>query len=171
MSDVNPDVGPAAAAPTPRPTARVLLVDDSDRLLLFSSRAATDANTRWYTVGGGVRPGESLQEAARREVREETGLSDVRLSDVVWTGRPWLTTRRGITYLVRQHYFLARVPAFDVDTSAFEPFERSMVTGHRWWTLEELRTTSDLLRPAGLPLLLERLLADGPPVRPRTVDG
>lgn len=159
------------SAPVHRPTARVLLVDDADRLLLFSSREQPSASTRWYAIGGGVEPGESLHDAAVREVREETGLADVTLSGEVWTGRPWLAFREGLTHEVRQHYFLARVPAFDIDTSAFEEFEKAMVTGQRWWTLDELRATTDVLRPVDLAGLLDQLLTEGPPPEPFVVDG
>lgn len=49
------DVGPlgsgtmpsqATPAPFPRRSARVLLLDETDRLLLFSSRNASDGSTR-----------------------------------------------------------------------------------------------------------------------------
>jgi hypothetical protein len=86
-------------------------------------------------------------------------------------GRPWIAVWGGVAYEVRQRYFLARVPAFAIDTSGFEEFEKANVTGHCWWTAEELATTTDVLRPAGLPQLLAQLLADGPPDRPITVDG
>ncbi len=159
----------AAAAPVPRPSARVLLVDECDRVLLFSSR--DHGVTRWYTVGGGVEPGESFEQAALREVAEETGLTGITLSREVWRGRPWTTTRGGVTHQVEQRYFLARVASARVDTSRLEDFERSMITGHRWWSVAELAVTTDLLRPAGLAQLLAILLADGPPASPVSVDG
>jgi 8-oxo-dGTP pyrophosphatase MutT (NUDIX family) len=154
-----------------RETVRVLLIDESDRLLLFSSGTRSDGSLRWYAVGGGAEHGESLQAAALREVREETGLPGVTLSSEVWTGQPWRTVREGITYEVRQHYFMARVSAFEVDTSTFETFERDLFTGHRWWSLDDLRSTGDTLRPATLPALFEQLLAKGPPPVPLVVAG
>ncbi len=66
------DVTSYAAAAS---SARVLLLDEADRLLLFSCRDESAGITRWYAVGGGVRPGESHEQAALRELREETGLT------------------------------------------------------------------------------------------------
>ncbi len=57
-----------------RPAARVVLLDAENRVLLFHTvdPFVPDVVT-WVTPGGGVEPGEELVEAARRELREETG--------------------------------------------------------------------------------------------------
>src|SRR5690606_25335514 len=55
--------------------ARVLLLDDADRLLLVRGHdLGQPARSWWLTGGGGVDPGESDLDAAVREVREETGI-------------------------------------------------------------------------------------------------
>ena len=69
-----------------RLTARVLLFDPQDRILLVRGRAnaAADAPSFWFTVGGGADPGETLEQAARREITEETGFTAVELGPTVW---------------------------------------------------------------------------------------
>lgn len=67
-----------------RRSARVLLLDGDGRILLF--RCYLDSSRPglghcWVTPGGGVNDGETLVEAAVRELREETGLV-VRCDDV-----------------------------------------------------------------------------------------
>lgn len=155
----------------PRPSARVLMIDDADRLLLFSVGDRAEGSLRWFPPGGGVEPGESHEQAAVREVREETGLADVALSREVWRGRPWVSVREGVEYEFHQRYFMARVPVFDVDTSGFEDVEKASITGFRWWTMAELAATDEDLRPAELAGLVARLLVDGLPDEPITVAG
>ncbi|HEY1320040.1 MAG TPA: NUDIX domain-containing protein [Streptosporangiaceae bacterium] len=150
--------------PKLRPTARVLLLDDADRLLLFRS-VNESGRAFWFPPGGGIEPGEDAPAAARREVAEETGLAGLELVAEVWRRRhvfDW----HGVTYDLRERWFLARVPAFEIDTAGFEPVERDEITGHRWWTLPELHAATDDLVPRDLAQRLETLLTAGPPATP-----
>lgn len=44
--------------------------------------------------------------------------------------------------------------------------EHDIVNEYRWWSLDELRHTDDIVFPGELPMLLERLLAGGVPAEP-----
>jgi 8-oxo-dGTP pyrophosphatase MutT (NUDIX family) len=57
-------------------------VEHEDRVLFIRHPDAPDS---WGLPGGGVEPGETLAETARREVREETGV-EVRVTDA-WKAR------------------------------------------------------------------------------------
>jgi 8-oxo-dGTP diphosphatase len=67
----------------PIPGVGVALIEDGRILLVRKSRGPWA--DRWAVPGGKVEMGETMEEAAVREVREETGLR-VRLGPVVWTG-------------------------------------------------------------------------------------
>lgn len=60
------------------PAAGIALFDDAGRVLLARHRH----DGQWGTPGGGMEPGESPEEAARRECLEETGLT-VRETELV----------------------------------------------------------------------------------------
>jgi len=155
--------------PVIRPTARVLLLDNLDRVLLFRGQDPANPNVRfWFPAGGGIEPGETAEDAARREVSEETGLADFILGPHIWNRRH-VFSFNGTNQDVREVWFFARVPVFDIDTSGFSKLERKIVREHRWWTERELETTTDVLTPRDLAPLLRDLLDNGFPKSPVTV--
>lgn len=138
-----------------RRTARVLLIDDHDRLLLFRDTDPGLQDVHWWiTPGGGIDPGESDAEAAVRELFEESGVV-VRQADLVG---PVMTRRvvHGYTDVVVDQedvFFACWVPAFSVSDAGHTPEERVLMTGHYWWTRAELAATSEVVWPAELPTL------------------
>ena len=70
---------------TSRVAARVVLLDPANRVLLFRYVEPWSRHAIWATPGGGLEPGETDAAAACREVVEETGLTDVALSPIIWT--------------------------------------------------------------------------------------
>ena len=148
--------------PTDRRAARVLLVDDERRVLLLQGGdpSAPERGQWWLTPGGGLDAGEEPVQAAARELLEETGLR-VPPEDLGEPVHQRLTEFRfdGADYRQSEHYFLLRVPSYEVDTSGPESWIDPGITGHRWWRLDELRATDEATFPEDLPELLDRVLA------------
>lgn len=144
-----------------RRSARVLLLDSSDRLLLLNY------GDQWFTPGGGVDQGETLREAAARELAEELGL----VLDGEQLGPVVAVTSGYVSYswiegLLRDDYFLHRVTTLDVDPSGLGPHEVAAFRGYRWWTVEELATTDQTVYPLQLAPLLTELIAGRIPAEP-----
>jgi 8-oxo-dGTP pyrophosphatase MutT (NUDIX family) len=144
----------------PRRASRVLVVDEAGRILLLHGfDPARPGHGYWFTVGGGLDPGETAVQGAARELFEETGLRicPQALGEPVWFEVAEFPFD-GRWYRQEQQFFLLRVPAWEIDTAGFDEVERASVDGHRWWTLDELATTDERYYPSGLPGLVHTLV-------------
>ncbi len=141
-----------------RRTARVILLDPEDRILLMKGRLPSqpDAPGVWFTVGGGIEAGETVLEAAAREIREETGLENVVFGDVLWRAEATFADRKSRPVRVKDTFVLARCDGGDLSRSGWEAMEREFVDDMRWWTLSELASSAE---PTWPPDLAARLSA------------
>ena len=151
-----------------RITARVLLFDPGGRVLLMKGRLphAPDAPGEWFTVGGGVEPGESVLQAAAREIVEETGFSGVELGRVVWLREVEAVTRRGDMVLVKETYVTARCRGGEPCRDGWDARERSLIDDIRWWSPDEIEAADETFHPQGAARLLAELIAGEPPEIP-----
>jgi 8-oxo-dGTP pyrophosphatase MutT (NUDIX family) len=157
--------------PEDREAARVVLLDPQQRILLLRCRSGDEDGTHfWITPGGGLHDGETHEQAALRELREEVGLEGVELGPHLWSRThtfPWLGR------LLRQHerFYLCQLDeAIEVTRHYNTPDELNFLTGHRWWTAAELHTaTSERFAPQNLGELLKQLLRVGAPQQPQVI--
>jgi len=95
------------AAATGRHTARAILVDADDRLMLIK-RTKPGQPVYWTTPGGGVEDSDaSIEAALHREIAEEMGAEAAGASQV------FLNSRRSDNGIAVQHFFVARLTRLD----------------------------------------------------------
>ncbi len=112
----------------------------------------------WFTVGGGVGPGESLEAAAAREAAEETGFDAVEIGEVAWRGEQILHDRKGRPVLFKETFFVARCEGGEPSRAGWRALEREFIDDMRWWTLDELAACAEPVFPSGLARRLADLL-------------
>ena len=149
-----------------REAARVIVLDDEDHVLL-TRFTFLDGLEVWTTVGGGVEAGETHEDAARRELREEAGLEVREVGPCVWT-RDHLIHNPVSFDVQRERFFLVRTKAFEpIPRLSWPELNAEGMTGIRWWTIEEILAATDTrFGPRRLGPLLADLVRDGVPAEP-----
>jgi len=113
----------------PVPTLGVSgIVFNNQKQILLIRRNQPPAMGLWSIPGGKLEPGESLVEACKREIKEETGL-DTDVKNIVA-----VVERR----LEGFHYVIIDYLALLVDKANIQPIAQSDVSEARWVSLEHL---------------------------------
>ncbi len=138
-----------------RPTARVLLVNDADQVFLINTHFDPELGLepRWLTPGGGIDDGETIPEAAVRELLEETGLmvTEEQLGELWWqtSGRwDWADGVHYQTYT--DNLYLLRITDFELSNELWTPEEHRDILEARWWSVSELIASGERVGPHGL---------------------
>lgn len=130
----------------PRVAVGAIVMRDGEILLV--KRGKDPNKGQWAIPGGSVQLGETLQEAAEREIREETGLT-VKAGEPVYTFDFIERDRRG---QVRFHYVIVDLAA-DLAGGKIHPADDASDAG--WFSPEEVEeagvteTTKNFLRKIG----------------------
>ncbi|WP_410628340.1 NUDIX domain-containing protein [Amycolatopsis sp. cmx-8-4] len=138
------------------------------KVLLIHARDPDDPGHHWWELpGGGQDAGEKLEDTARREITEETGLVLDEIGRKLWT-RESRFTYRGREHHRLDHVYLART---DDDIASrtvtrHSANERAGLIERRWWPAAAVSECHDKLLPAELPDLLQAPLDGRFPATP-----
>ena len=155
---------------TVRHAARVLLIDEHDRVLLFRFGPNHHGRYFWICPGGGLEAGETHEQAAHRELREEVALAGVELGPCRWEREytfDWFDRR----VCQRERWYLVRCRARELAGDHLDRLRAEGIHDARWWRLDELRATKELLIMRHLADLVADVLAGRIPTEATRLDG
>lgn len=155
-----------------RKSARIILLDETNRIFLFcfTDTYNPEIGEFWVTPGGGVDDGESFEDAVKRELWEETGIETGEIGPWIWTREAqfnweddWITSH--------ERYFLVRLnQSVSIHLDNFTQLEKDNYRSHKWWEIEELAKTNDLIFPRQLVPKLREVLNGNIPPEPINID-
>jgi 8-oxo-dGTP pyrophosphatase MutT (NUDIX family) len=135
--------------PWRRQTARVLPVDAEGRVLLLHGwDPRRPDRPYWFTIGGGAEAGESMPQAAARELREETGIR----IDPEQLGEPIAQNTidfswAGYHIIQGQVFYAVLVESAEVSLDGLDPLERATTDTYAWLSAEDLEAGEPLADP------------------------
>ena len=155
-----------------RTAARVVLLDSAGRVFLMAARDPADASKEpwWEIPGGGIDHGETSEQAATRELREETGITGARMGPCIWVQHVEFDFG-GYHFDQNEFVHVAWVDGGEYRPEGLELLEHLAFTEGRWWDLDELLESDVPLLPPRLRELLPPIVAGNLPAEPVDIGG
>ena len=143
-----------------RKVARIVLINNANRILLLKYEDKTVFNNEkpnckpfWVTPGGTLYKNESFEEAAKRELFEETGLKSIEIGKLVWNRVHNLNWKGQDTKLIEK-YYITHTDEMEIKLDNLTSNEKKVYRSHKWWVIEEICNSNEVFFPENIGQLL-----------------
>jgi len=156
-----------------RHAARIVLVNSLRQVLMVRYDEDTAADPKkqvkcyWVPPGGGIDVGETAEQAAIRELQEETGIA-ILSARLVWLRERELLKKGELT-LYKEKYFFAQVAGSPTPIHTANDSEG--ITDCQWLSLEYIERSGAVFFPDNFAYFLRPLLDGHVPLEPIFIEG
>lgn len=149
-----------------RLTARAIIFNKKTGKILLINYLNEKANSTkeftkgfWALPGGGLEDNESFEQGLKREIYEETGLINFELKNCVLSRVVYLDIEKGRQPFY-ERYYLVKTGSEEIKTEGLTDYETNVIKEYKWWTIEEIKETKEVIFPVGLKTVIDKALKD-----------
>ena len=152
-----------------RDTVRIILINSENKVLLtlvddplLENPDGSKHPPFWLTPGGGIDSGETIEDAAFRELYEETGIikDKVELGPIVWRDAS-IFIRAKRKNSLNQRFIIARTDHMGGSFDNITESEKGYLKKLKWFSYSEISKIDDIIRPHGGKEMLLHCLEEG----------
>ncbi len=151
-----------------RKSARAVMLNQNNEIFLFKFHFSfmQGEKTLWVTPGGGLNEDEDFESGLRRELFEETGLTDIDIGQWIWFRNKPFTMKNGEQILSEERYYLVRTNNAAITFEYMDSIERGLTKEGKWWSVESLKLSSEEFFTERLSERLQEIIDGGYFVEP-----
>ncbi len=139
-----------------RRTARAIILNPNNEVLLLKindkplhEKEHQSQKSFWVTVGGEVENNEPIEEALKRELREEVGIINTVQFALIAYGEhilPW----KGLPTRFIEKFFIVHTESINLGDRDLTNDEVKVIGEYRWWSINDLLNTKEMIFPGCL---------------------
>lgn len=143
-----------------RKAVRAILISPNNKVLMMKILSPYTNKSFWITPGGGLENKESIDNAIKRELKEELGLTNFELGSLVWL--------REHTFTWEEKRICQNEEYYIVHTEEFKPIiadkiEAKFLQEFRWWSLKDIEKSEENFTPKTIVNIVNSYLEFGAP--------
>ncbi|EFE3787448.1 NUDIX domain-containing protein [Enterobacter sp. D2] len=136
-----------------RRAARLLIINNTNDVLLFRFTHCDDAlagRSYWATPGGGLEGHETFEQAAIRELYEETGITRDFIGNSIGSSTFEMLLPSGESVQAEERFFVVKITNTEISKEGWSQNEKNVIDRHHWWTETELKNTKETVYPLNI---------------------
>lgn len=154
-----------------RKSSRAIVLNKQNQIFLFryTFDFFAEGESIWITPGGALDEGESFEDALKRELSEEIGMTLTEHAPFVFYRTPLYELKNGETVRSEERFYLLHCTDEEFSYDGWSESETKRMTAGKWWSVEEISQSEEKFFSEDVVGILKRLSEGEIPKEPEEI--